>query len=112
MAPILPGVSDRPEQLADVVRAARDAGATGVWANLLFLRPGTREHFLENLARDWPEELERYERLYENRAYLGKADTAPVRAQVAELARLHGIADRRAVKLEPPPEPAQLALAL
>jgi DNA repair photolyase len=112
MAPILPGLSDRPEQLAAVVRAAREAGATGVWANLLFLRPGTREHFLEHLARDWPEELERYERLYENRAYLGKADAAPARAKVAELARFHGIADRRAVKLEPPPEPAQLALAI
>jgi DNA repair photolyase len=112
MAPILPGLSDGPEQLAAVVRAAREAGATGVWANLLFLRPGTREHFLEHLARDWPEELERYERLYADRAYLRKADTAPIRAQVAELARLHGIADRRAVKLEPPPEPAQLALAV
>ena len=29
MAPILPGLSDRPEQLAAVVRAARAAGATG-----------------------------------------------------------------------------------
>jgi DNA repair photolyase len=112
MAPILPGISDSPEQLAAVVRAAREAGATGVWANLLFLRPGTREHFLENLARDWPQELERYERLYADRAYLGKADTAPVRARVAELARLHGIADRRAVKLEPPPQPQQLALGV
>jgi DNA repair photolyase len=112
MAPILPGISDSPEQLAAVVRAAREAGATGVWANLLFLRPGTREHFLENLARDWPEELERYERLYEGRAYLGKADTAPVRAQVAELAKRHGVEDRRAVRLAPPAEPAQLALAV
>ena len=112
MAPILPGVSDRPEQLEAVVRAAREAGATGVWANVLFLRPGTREHFLEHLARDWPEELERYERLYADGAYLGKADTGPVRAQVAELARRHGIADRRRVKLEPPPEPAQLPLAI
>jgi DNA repair photolyase len=112
MAPILPGISDSPEQLAAVVRAAREAGATGVWANLLFLRPGTREHFLENLARDWPEELERYERLYANRAYLGKADTAPVRARVAELAKLHGIADRRAAKLQPPPAAQQLALVV
>ena len=47
MAPILPGLSDRPELLADVVRAARDAGATSIWAGLLNLRPGTREHFLE-----------------------------------------------------------------
>ncbi len=57
MAPILPGISDKPEQLREVVKAAREAGATGVWTNLLFLRPGTREHFLEHLAEDWPGEL-------------------------------------------------------
>ncbi len=51
MAPILPGLSDRPEQLAAVVRAARDAGACAIWANTLALSPGTREHFLESLAR-------------------------------------------------------------
>ena len=34
MAPILPGLSDRPELLADVVRAARDAGATSIWTNV------------------------------------------------------------------------------
>src|SRR5262249_60296347 len=49
MAPLLPGISDRPELLADVVRAARDAGAVHLWCNLLYLQPGTREHFLEPL---------------------------------------------------------------
>src|ERR671936_1167533 len=39
MAPTLPGISDDPELLADVVRAARAAGATGIWANLLYLKP-------------------------------------------------------------------------
>ena len=76
MAPILPGLSDRPEQLAAVVRAAREAGATGIWANVLNLRPGTREHFLEHLAQDWPEQLERYERLYARRAYLRRGGSA------------------------------------
>src|SRR5712691_11469112 len=85
MAPILPGLSDRPEQLAEVVRAAREAGATHLWGNLLFLRPGTREHFLDQLARDWPEQLEHYERLYGRRAYLAKTDAAPVRERIAEL---------------------------
>src|SRR4051812_30451949 len=70
MAPILPGLSDSPDQLAEVVRAAREAGATHVWGNLLYLKPGTREHFLEALARDWPEQLEHYESLYGRRAYL------------------------------------------
>jgi DNA repair photolyase len=112
MAPILPGLSDRPGQLEDVVRAARDAGATGIWANLLYLKPGTREHFLESLARDFPDELERYEQLYGNRAYLPKSVSEPVRAQVAELRRRHGVSDRRPVRLTPPAQPEQLALAV
>ena len=112
MAPILPGISDRPEQLEAVVRAAREAGATSIWANLLYLRAGTREHFLENLARDWPEELERYEQLYANRAYLPRKAAEPVRAEVAELRRRFGIADRRRVRLDPAPEAEQLALAV
>ena len=114
MAPILPGISDRPEQLAEVVRAAREAGACGIWANLLFLRPGTREHFLENLERDWPEELERYERLYRRRAYLGAQQTKPLRETVRALAKQHGVRDRRRIKLEPEPpvEAEQLALTV
>jgi len=112
LAPILPGLSDRPDLLADVVRAARAAGATGVWANLLYLRPGTKEHFLAALARDWPELLPEYERLYARRAYLPAEETKPVRARVQDLARTYGIRDRRAVKLEPPEDPQQLRLAV
>ena len=112
MAPILPGVSDRPELLEQVVREARSAGACGVWANLLNLRPGTREHFLEALAEDFPEQLPLYERLYARRAYLASAETKPVRALVGQLARKHGIGDRRDLRLAPEPEPDQLALAL
>ena len=112
MAPILPGLSDRPEQLAEVVRAARAAGATGIWANLLHLRPGTKEHFLEALARDWPESLPRYEALYAHGAYLPRADVEPVRERVRALAREHGVRDRRSVRLAPPPEPVQLTLGV
>jgi DNA repair photolyase len=83
MAPILPGLSDRAEQLEAVVRAAREAGAGGIWASVVHLRPGVREHFLEALAHDWPEHVERYEALFGTRAYLptsvANAITAPVR---------------------------------
>jgi DNA repair photolyase len=112
MAPILPGLSDRPEQLAEVVKAVRAAGATSVWANLLYLKPGTKEHFLEALARDWPEQLERYEQLYAQNAYLPRAKVDPVRNEVRALARKHGVRDRRQRPLTPPPEPVQLTLAL
>ena len=57
LAPILPGLSDAPERLAEVVRGARQAGASHVWTSLLYLQPGTREHFLSVLAetgrRSW-----------------------------------------------------------
>jgi DNA repair photolyase len=112
MAPILPGLSDRPELLADVVRAARDAGATSIWTNVLYLRPGTREHFLENLARDWPEVLPRYERLYRGRAYLGKREIEPIRREVADLRHRFEISDRRKVRLLPAPADTQLQLPL
>jgi len=112
MAPILPGLSDHPEQLAEVVRAAREAGATHLWGNVLHLRPGTREHFLEKLAEEWPEELERYERLYRRGAYLKRADADPTRQQIAELRRSIGIADRRREVIAPAPREEQLALAV
>jgi DNA repair photolyase len=85
MAPLLPGLSDDPAKLREVVLAARDAGATHLWWNVLNLRPGTREHFLEHLARDWPEELDRYERLYAGRAYLTPAQTAGIDVTMSEL---------------------------
>ena len=112
MAPILPGISDKPELLAEVVRAARAAGATGVWANVLYLKPGTKEHFLSALEQDWPELLSRYEQLYARRAYLPAEKTNPVREQVRELARTHGVRDRRRVRLVPPADPEQLSLVV
>ena len=112
MAPILPGLSDRAKLLEAVVRAAREAGATGIWTNLLNLRPGTKEHYLAALARDWPELLPEYERLYGSRAYVPAAEARPVKETVRALARTHGVRDRRTVKLEPPPDAEQLRLAV
>jgi DNA repair photolyase len=112
MAPILPGLSDRPELLAEVVREARAAGATGIWANLLYLRPGTREHFLNALERDWPELLPEYEQLYGRGAYLPRRKTDPVRDRVRKLARTHGIRDRRRERLEPTSQAEQLQMTI
>ena len=111
LAPILPGISDTPALLAEVVRAAREAGATSVWCNLLYLQPGTREHFLEHLERDWPELLPRYLELYRS-PYPSRAMSAPVKEQVAGLVRRLGIGDRRTRPLEPAPAPEQLSLAM
>jgi len=112
IAPILPGISDRRDQLTAVVEAAREAGACGIWSGVLHLRPGTREHFLESLAASWPELVPRYEALYAARAYLPRAQTAPLSATVAALAHERGIGASRARTLRPPPAPRQLSLEL
>jgi DNA repair photolyase len=64
MAPILPGITDHPRQLREVVKAAIDAGATHVSPILLHLRPGVREEFMPWLAEHYPDLLERYEAMY------------------------------------------------
>ena len=115
LAPLLPGLSDNPDLLADVVRAARDHGATHVWANVLYLRPGTREHFMDKLAHIWPELVPAYERMYAGRAYLPRALVEPRRVAVQALARRFDVADRRVLRVAPPPDPPpteQLSLIL
>jgi len=108
IAPILPGLSDRPELLAEAVAAAREAGAHHLWANVLNLRPGTKEHFLDSLERDWPEERARYDQLYGDRSYLPTDQAKAVTGYVASLAREHATKGRP--PLRPRPVPTQLTL--
>jgi len=112
MAPVLPGISDGEASLAATVRAAREAGAAFLLAGVLHLTPGTREHFLEALAQDWPELLPRYLELYRGRSHLPTALTAGVGTRVAALRGAVGISDERPPRPVAPQRPRQLSLAL
>jgi len=110
LAPILPGLSDKPESLVEVVRAARDAGAVKLWTILLHMKSGTREHFLDTLAQAWPAEAARIARAYAARAYAPEQDQKALSAQVGGLVRLH---PRRAGAPEPiEPEAPRIAVQL
>lgn len=110
IAPILPGLTDRADRLEAVVKAARAAGATNLWAGMLHLRDGTREHFMAVLARHWPELVPQYESAYRERKYLPPALSAAPMKEVARLRAIQGVADRRRVRLQAPPPPKQLTL--
>jgi hypothetical protein len=96
--------------MRDVVTAARQADASHLWWNVVNLRPGTREHFLEGLARDWPEQLELYDRIFAGRAYVGRDVTARIDAALTQL-RV-GWVMRPRPELRPPLPAKQLELPL
>ena len=114
LAPVLPGLTDAPRDLAAVLAAAREEGATHAWSNVLNLRAGTREHFLSVLEREWPAEAERYHRLYPaaGSGYLRRVDAEPIERRLAAVRRGVPIIDRRRIVLTPEPDPEQLQLAI
>jgi len=89
VAPVLPGLTDRPAMLRDVVAAAIDAGATHVSPILLHLRPGVREEFLPWLEREFPDLVPRYRPLYP-RAYAPAEARRELGDRVASLVRSLG----------------------
>jgi DNA repair photolyase len=89
MAPILPGITDHPRQLREVVRAAIDAGATHVSPILLHLRPGVREEFLPWLAEQYPDLVEHYASTYRT-PYAPAADRNALGAAVGGIVRSLG----------------------
>ncbi len=97
VAPILPGISDSPDQLEEVVRAAADAGASHISPIALHLRPGVKEEFMPWLEREYPELVEHYRRLY-------RGSNAP-RATRQAIAERVGAERRRHPPPEPEPEP-------
>jgi DNA repair photolyase len=70
VAPVIPGLSDRPEQIAEVEEACREAGADSVHTIRLHLRPGVKQHFMGWLSGAHPELTRTYEEMYRDRVYL------------------------------------------
>src|SRR5205807_7400386 len=122
VAPVLPGLSDRPEQLEEVVKACVEAGATTISPILLHLRPGVREQYMPWLERTRPDLLPLYEDLYP-RAYAPKEEQRKLSRLVYRFVRKYGgtavqpgsTRDTGHEKASPPPrrrraKPAQLGL--
>jgi DNA repair photolyase len=104
MAPILPGISDRPEQLQAVVRAAADAGASHVTPITLHLRRGVKEEFMPWLEQAYPELVPDYRRIYRG-ANAPKAVAAAIGERVRAAKRGHRAFGPRPDPPPPPPPP-------
>ena len=70
MAPVLPGLSDRRDQIDATVAAILDAGGSVRTAMPLYLRGATREVYLQWLQQYDPDLHQRYLAAYEGRTHL------------------------------------------
>ena len=109
--PILPGLTDREDDLDALARAARDAGAQWLAANVLFLMPSSWKPFLEFLEAKFPKLAPRYRDFYR-----GYGD-APEEYRKRIAALVDGLRQKYDLGSRPAPRPAQwhspqLALAL
>jgi DNA repair photolyase len=90
MAPVLPFLSDSPEQLRATVKAISQAGATSITPLVLHLRPGAREWYMAWLARNHPHLVRRYETMYAGGSYAPKWYQRQITRQVHEFAAEFG----------------------
>jgi DNA repair photolyase len=90
--PILPWLSDSDEALDALFGSLAAAGATGVSAGALYLKPGTREWFMQWIAAHHPELAGRYRRLYGTGSYASKEYRAWLAAKVRYFKARHGFA--------------------
>ena len=82
IAPLMPGVNDTAEEVAEIVRLAEDAGAISIGAVALHLRGEVRDIFFEWLREHRPELIPRYETLYERGAYVPAEESKRLQALV------------------------------
>jgi DNA repair photolyase len=97
MAPLVPGITAVAENLEAVVRAAASVGANFVGTNVLYLKPGVKEHFMGFLEREYPELVRGYDRLYPG-AYAPKEYQASLVGMVTTLQERFLIPERPATR--------------
>jgi DNA repair photolyase len=108
-APVLPGLTDSPDQLDALLAEIAAAGATGVTVVPLHLRPGTREWFASWLAREHPRLVPRYREIYGRGSNADRGYRRALAERIGPLVRKHGLdrgsgADTRA---DPEREPGE-----
>jgi len=94
MAPVVPGFTTQPAKLEATIKAIADHGAAFMGANLMYLKGGTKDHFLGFLAKDFPQMLDAYNRLYAG-AYAPNDYVKAVRAMIDALQQRYDLRRRR-----------------
>lgn len=116
MAPILPGISDRPAQIEAVVEGAVEAGARFIAGSYLHLRGPLKDHYFRWVEAEYPHLIRYYRREYGERSYASPAMRKRLGGLIRRMVRAHGgpVRQRSDKKAEParPDHGGQLALPI
>jgi len=93
MAPVVPGFTTQTSKLDATIKAVADHGAAFMGANVLYLKGGTKDHFMGFLAHAFPHMVESYQRLYAG-AYATPEYVGTVRALIDMLQERHRVHQR------------------
>ena len=110
--PILPGITDREDDLDALARAARDAGAQWFAGSVLFLMPSAQKQFLPFLDAKFPKLARRYREWFSRDAYAPETYRQEISARVAALRKKYGLGVRPLDPGRPPEREKQLSLPL
>ncbi|CAN5381108.1 Rv2578c family radical SAM protein [soil metagenome] len=101
MAPVVPGFTTEPRKLEATIKAIVDHGAAFMGANLMYLKGGTKDHFMGFLAKEYPHMVEGYGRLYAG-AYAPGAYVSAVRGMITALQQRYDVGRRASPGAEVP----------
>ncbi len=90
-APVLPGITDSPRDLEDLVRATAEAGGKYIYANSLFLKPCSAAVFMPFLDKEFPDLAESYRQRFAEKAFLSPAYRKQLSELMAQLRKKYGI---------------------
>ena len=93
MNPIVPGLTSQPARLEQTIKAIADHGAAFMGTNLLYLKDGTRAHFMKYLEKHFPALATKYRTLYRG-AYAPESYAKEVRGMVKMLQKKYRVARR------------------
>ena len=93
MNPIVPGLTSQPARLEQTIKAIADHGAAFMGTNLLYLKDGTRAHFMNYLEKHFPALATKYRTLYGG-AYAPESYAKEVRGMVKMLQKKYRVARR------------------
>jgi DNA repair photolyase len=99
-APVMPLINDSESSLEALARQAAAAGASTLWANVLFLKPCAYQVFLPFLEERFPQLVRKYREQYERVAYLRGAYPEMIQERVEMVRKRHGL-DRKWESPEP-----------